>query len=169
MFKWFVIQSSLPSKESILAELKRGGYNPKSGNIKDILIFGFTQDNLDIDNKDNSLLEGYVLLKINDSALKDIIRLITSKHIGEFFNLGPNGIPYPVPNEQVNTFIKNVAVKKSKVSIGQKVRVTDGILSGFVGVVTGKRGLMAQISVKLPNREVKRWVAMPNLSSDIKE
>jgi transcription antitermination factor NusG len=163
------MQSPKATKEVLMAELVKSGYLEKSGNIKDVLIFGFTQDNLDIDGKDNSLLEGYILLKLDEDYLKPIVKIIESHHIGLFFGPGPNGLPYPVPEEQVREFKKRVRVKKSTVSVGQKVRVTDGVLSGFLGKVVKKKALMAYISVKLPNRTVHRWVAIPNLDVNIKE
>lgn len=169
MHKWYAIQSTLASKQAIMSELKKGGYNPRTRAIKDVLVFEFTQDNLDLNDKDDSLLEGYVLLKINEKKIKELSYLIRTKHVGQFFNVNKEGLPYSIPDEQVKDFKKKVRFKKSRIMAGQLVRVTEGILSGFIGSVVKKRALMAQISVKLPHRVVKRWVAIPHITTNFKE
>jgi len=169
MLRWYAVQSSLASKESFISELRKGGYDPKSGGVKEVLIFGFTQDGLNTDEKDNSLLEGYVLLRINDKSLQEVVHIIKTKHVGEFFNLNRKGLPDPIPDGQVSAFKKRVHIKKSRIYVGQTVHVTEGILGGFSGKVLRKKALMAQISVQLPNRTVKRWVAIPHLSTSTKE
>lgn len=164
-YKWYAIQSPIGSKDAFFAELRKAGYNPKSGDVKEILIFDFPKDNLDIDDKDDSLLAGYVLIRISDRALPEILKMIKSKRMGEFLSLNSKGVPRAIPDIQVKTFRKKVEMKKSKISVGQNVYVTEGILGGFSGKVLRKKALMAQISVQLPNRVVKRWVAIPHLST----
>jgi transcription antitermination factor NusG len=168
-FKWYVIQSQVSSKKAFLSELKKGGYNLKSGDVKEVLIFGFIQDGLNTDEKDNSLLEGYVLLRLNEDNLESLVKIIKTRHVGEFFNLNRKGLPRPVPDDQVKSFKKRVRTKKSRILVGQVVYVTEGILGGFSGKVLRKKALMAQIAVQLPNRVVKRWVAIPHLSTSLHE
>ncbi|VVB50685.1 Transcription termination factor nusG [uncultured archaeon] len=169
MYKWYAIQSSVSSKDAFMAELKKGGYNPKSGDLKEVLIFEFKKDNLDIDEKEDSLLEGYVLIRVNDKKLVEIVKLIKSRRVGEFFNVNQKGLPPSIPDSQVKAFRKKVLLKKSRISVGQAVRVTEGILGGFSGKVLRKKALMAQIAVQLPNRVVKRWVAIPHLSTSSRD
>lgn len=168
MYKWYAIQSQTVTKEDLLTELKKAGYDVKSKTISNILIFEFKQDTLKLE-EDNSLLQGYILLKINDKKLREIMGIIKKSRIGSFFNLGKNGLPYDIPEDQIKAFKKSVSSKKSIIKIGDRVKVLEGILNGFVGKVLRKRGLMAQVAVELPNRTVKRWVAIPHISKDMRE
>ena len=167
-FRWYALQSQTVTKEDLLLELKKAGYDIKSKAISNILIAEFKQDSLKLE-EDSSLLQGYILLKINENKLQEIMHIIKKSRIGTFFNLNKNGIPYSIPEDQIRAFKRRISSKKSIIKIGNKVKVLEGILNGFVGKVLRKRGLMAQVSVKLPNRVVKRWVAIPHVSKNLKE
>jgi len=167
-YSWYAVQSEVLSKEAFLAELRNYGYKDESKIVKDILIFEFKQDILNLDT-DSSLLAGYVLLNIKNSNLKEIVQTIKSKHIGTFFNLGSNGLPYPVPDSEVAEFKKKVKSKKTDIKIGNKVKILEGVLNGFNGKVVKKKDLMVEVSVKLTNRTIKRWVAIPHITKDLKE
>lgn len=168
MYRWYAIQSQTVTKEDLLAELKKAGYDVKSKIISNILIFEFKQDALKLE-EDNSLLQGYILLKINDKKLREMMTIVKKSRIGTFFNLGKTGLPYDIPEDQIKAFKDSVSSKKSVIKLGDKVKILEGILNGFIGKVLRKRGLMAQVSVELPNRTVKRWVAIPHISKDLRE
>ncbi len=168
MYRWYAIQSEKLSKDDLLFELKKAGYNSKSKIINNILIFEFKQDSLKLDT-DSSLLQGYILLKIKDKKLKEIMTVIKKGHIGSFFSLRKDGMPQFIPEEQIKQFKRSVKIKKSIIKIGDKVKILEGILNGFLGRVIRKKGLMVQVSVKLPHRIVKRWVAIPHITKDMRD
>jgi hypothetical protein len=121
MYRWYATQSEILSKELFMHELKKNGYKEETQGISDVLFFEFKQDILNLDT-DNSLLEGYVLLRIKDKSLKDVVAIIKNKRIGTFFNLDGAGLPYPIPNEEVSRFKKKVRATKDSVKVGVKLR-----------------------------------------------
>lgn len=162
MYYWYAIQSEKTTKNAVEISLKKGGYKPQSKMIKDILVFEFKTNALKID-EDSSILQGYVLLQIKETAVKDIMTIIKRGGVGSFFNLRKDGMPYPIPDEQIRLFKRGVQNKKSSFKIGQKVYIADGILSGFTGKVVKKKKFMLQVRVSLENRDIKRWVAIPHV------
>lgn len=155
--KWFAITCSLPTKEKIEERLVEAGFKKEFKYIKKILTFDFERDSLWLEH-DDSILNGYALLQVNTKYLQELTKLIEKSRIGNFFNVGKNKLPYPIPDEQVKEFKKKVKNKKREFYLEEKVFVTDGILNGMFGVVKGKKKLMLLIQVELPHRTVKKWV-----------
>ncbi len=163
MYRYYALIAPNATKSGILTHVTEAGYKPSSKAIRDVLTFKFHRDTVNLEHE-ASLLEDYVILKIDDRKLKEICGFLRKAHVGMFFNLNKEtGLPFPIPDEEVERFKSQVQLKKDEFQIGQEVEITDGILSGFTGIIKNKKKLMAEVEVKLQHRSVKKWVALPFL------
>ncbi len=166
--RWFAISSKIKTKAKFLAEIKKSPSKSKLKLIKNVIIFDFETENLDSRDdyglgSEGSILQGYVLIQINDKHVKDVIKAVESHKIGRFIMSNPKEMPHPIPKREVERFKSGVKKKKDSFAIGDAVKITDGILKGFSGVIVKKKKLMAGVEVRLPNSVVHRDIALISL------
>jgi transcription antitermination factor NusG len=168
LLRWYAIVSKIRTKDRFLKEIKKSSSSSKLRRIKNVVIHDFDTENLDARDDygtglEGSLLDGYVLIQFDDKDLKDIVKGIESRKIGKFLRALPKEPPPPIPQNEVVRFQSGVKKKKDKIVIGDMVKVTDGILKGFEGVVVRKNKLMVMVEVELPNSTVRRKVNLVSL------
>src|SRR5882724_1534949 len=153
--RWYAITSKIKTKDKFLKEIIRSNKMSPLHAIKDVIIYDFSIDDLDLGHED-SLLKGYALIQLEEKSLKDVVKVVESSKIGEFIGVNSKGNPYPVPKNEVCKFQTKVKRKREKFSIGDKVAVTEGILKGFDGIIVKKNKLMVGVEVKLDNNTILR-------------
>ena len=165
MTNWYALQTNLTTKDSILTELSKAGFKSKLSLLLDVLTFDIKKQYLYSHGDDDSLIRGYALIQVAESGIEDIVSAITISRIGKFFNLNKQGIPRPVPNEEVDSFKRSVLGKKNDFSVGQHVVVTEGMLGGLEGVVREKKKVMLRVEISLPHRKIDQWVDILSVAS----
>jgi transcription antitermination factor NusG len=156
---WYAITSKIMTKDKFLRDIKKSGLRSPLREIKNVIVYDFKTDDLDLSH-DDSLLKGYALIQLDDRVLKEVQRALEASKLGRFIGLGPKGVPYPVTKEEVTSFNGGVRHKRETFRIRDKVRVTDGILKGLCGVVVKKSKLMLGIKVFLPHSTILRSVSI---------
>lgn len=160
--RWYAITSKIKTKEKFLKEIKKSPSKSWLKEIKDVIAYDFERDTVGLSPEDG-LLSGYALVQVEQKSLKDVVAAMNTSKIGRFILQGKAPLPYPVPKDEVDRFKTGVKHKREAFHVGNKVRITDGILKGFDGVVVKKNKLMIVVEVKLPNSTVIRPVNIMSL------
>lgn len=166
--RWYAITSKIKTKDKFLKEIKKSSSKSKLKKIKNVIIYDFETDNVDSRDDysaglEDSLLKGYALIQLDDKEVKGVIKAIESQKIGKFVMPGCREIPYAVPQNEVVKFQLGVKKTREEFNIGDHVKITDGILKGFEGVVVKKNKLMVGVEVQLPNSTILRSVNIVSL------
>jgi transcription antitermination factor NusG len=165
---WYAITSKIKTKDKFLKEIKKSPPKSKLKKIKNVIIYDFETDNVDSRDDystglEDSLLKGYALIQLDDREVRGVIKDIESHKIGKFVMPSSKEVPYPVPQNQVVRFQSGVKKTKEEFTVGDKVKITDGILKGFEGVIVRKNKLMVGVEVQLPNSTIIRSVNIVSL------
>ncbi len=100
------------------------------------------------------LIPSYVFIKI--AYTNDLWFAITSTR-GVTGFVGPNGRPLPLTDEEVKRMhlekAQKMTVSEIDVKVGDSVKVIEGAIEGFVGVITEINGDKLRATVNMFNRE----------------
>jgi transcription antitermination factor NusG len=166
--RWYAITSKIKTRDKFLKEIKKSSSKSKLKKIKNVIIYDFETDNVDSRDDlsvglEDSLLKGYALILLDEKEIRGVIKAVETFKIGKFVKPHSKELPYPVPKNEVDKFLSGVKKTKEEFSVGESVRVTDGILRGFDGVVVKKNKLMVVVEVRLPNSTILRSVNIMSL------
>jgi transcription antitermination factor NusG len=160
--RWYAIVSKIKTRDKFLKEIKKSPAKSWLREIKDVIAYDFERDTVGLSPEDG-LLSGYALIQFEHKMLKNVVQAMNASKVGHFIVHGENGLPYPVPKEEVIDFQSGVKEKREEFHVGDKVRITDGILKGFDGEVVKKNKLMVGVKVLLPNSTIIRPVNIMSL------
>ena len=142
MKRWYVLQIYAGYEDQVQADLQKRiqdeGFQEQIGKVlvpsaKMKQMFGA------VDEGDQQLFPGYILIEMEDQIEPSMIRFVVS-HPRVLRFLGGN-TPVPLSQKEVNKIFQKMeggvvlAVDKNDFAVDSEVTVADGPFSGFVGVI----------------------------------
>lgn len=156
-FKWYALQAQTQRENKVIEQIKKKITEKHMTEYFGEIVSPETEESVVMNGKRKTvkrkLMPGYILIQMN--AIPNAISLVkATQYVTDF--IGGAHAPSPLSEEEANQWMQRKAegfkVSTTNLSVGDKVRVTEGPFSNFNGVVDSVDKDRVKVSISVFGR-----------------